>query len=48
MKSESSFKSEADGLEISKSGNLISCIVINEDGSESSLKLAVRSGGNKQ
>ena len=38
----------ADGLEISKSGNLISCIVINEDGSESSLKLAVRSGGNKQ
>lgn len=35
----------AKGLEISKNKNLISCVVTNEDGTESRLKLAVRSGG---
>lgn len=35
----------AKGLEISKSENLISCVVMNEDGTKSRLRLVVRSGG---
>ena len=35
----------AEGLQISKAGNLISFSVTNEDGTESSMKIAVRSGG---
>ena len=35
----------AKGLQISRDGGLISFLVTNEDGSESSLNLAVRSGG---
>ena len=36
----------AEGLQILKAGNLISFSVTNEDGTESSMKIAVRSGGN--
>ena len=35
----------AKGLQISRDGDLISFLVTNEDGSESSLNIAVRSGG---
>ena len=36
----------AEGLQISKNGNLISFTVTNEDGTESSMNIALRSGGN--
>lgn len=36
----------AEGLQISKDGNLISFTVTNENGTESSMNIALRSGGN--
>lgn len=35
----------AGGLRFSREGDLITCVVVNEDGSERSLNIAVRSGG---